>query len=89
MILFQKWIPDIYKKIILNSCSIREYICNENRDVTESILRACCDEKRSIIEFTGPVQLEYSSLKDLAVIVSEILINQDYYFNSNTESPII
>lgn len=89
MVKINKWFPNMMDKMNDKKDSVYSYILEEKITAEELIVRCCCEEKDNIIELAGNVKFEFSNIKDFVVIIEEILINEDYYFETLKESPLI
>ena len=85
---FSRWIPELYKKISMQNDRIVQYIF-QGGSTEQAILEACVKTEKHLIELNGGVWLEYYDLQDLAVIMQELLICEDYYFDSKVSNPFI
>lgn len=86
---FAKWIADVNKKVCVNRDILNKYILTGGMTAAECILRCCADLDKNEIEFKDGTVLEYVDIKDLANIIVEILIQEDYFFETSSDAPVI
>ncbi|MBR4083450.1 MAG: FkbM family methyltransferase [Lachnospiraceae bacterium] len=84
-----RWIPDIYAKLVLKSEPVQNYVYMGNLNIRNAILQGCVDEEYKLIELRGNVFFEYDSIADFSVVFEELLLNEDYYFESSRKAPLI
>lgn len=87
----ERWIPDIITKAVANEKMIHRYAYESNISLFQAILQTCSDVDldHNLIELKGGVKFEYNNINELAVIFEELLLNEDYYFETEKKSPLI
>ena len=78
---FQKDREDIAKEYLATMIGLRD----EN-DVVERLLDAMCERDRV---FLANGVMRFSDRYSLRILINEILVNEDYYFETDTDSPRI
>lgn len=82
------WIDDVIGKVKNNPATYTRYILSGDISVEKAVLACCVNDSSRTIELRDAI-LEYDSLDDLTIIFFEILIHEDYYFDSNNPTPLI
>lgn len=82
-----KWIPQAYEKVMDNPLKYREIVTSDI-DIYGAVLECCADKERNIVKILD-AEIEYDSLTDLAVIFRELLLSEEYYFDSDNDEPMI
>lgn len=85
----EQWVPNVISKAVINDEIIRRYVYEGNISLFQAILQACGDAEHNLIELKGGVKFEYNNIKELAIIFEELLINEDYYFETEKKTPLI
>lgn len=82
------WLPDVYGVIQRRYAEIMRDLHDGTRPM-EALLRYACDADKRILTFSDGCQMEFSNLHDLSVIIEELLIDEEYYFETDIRAPTI
>jgi len=85
----KKWVSGYECEQFKSSDALVDGILIGAKNVLFTVLANVCDETERVIHLSGGVTFEYDNLFDLSVIMKEILIDEDYYFETNKEAPFI
>jgi len=85
----ERWLPMLTSRVIKNSKEVINHIYHKKESIYEVILRCFCNEEHHLLELSENVTFEYKSIKELAVIFEELLLNEDYYFETEKKAPLI
>lgn len=82
----EKWIPDVHVKLDIEL--FRQYVLEGNITPERTIVGCCVDRNAKIIDLKN-ARIEYDSEEELSVQIHELLLNEDYYFVTNSDAPYI
>ncbi len=81
---YSSWIPDVKQKVFDSEDTYRQILLGQGK-IEELVLQCCTERYLTLYD----AEIEYDSITDLAIMFEELLINEDYYFESDTDSPNI
>lgn len=76
--------PEFYKKYL----TLKNEIMYGKRKIEELLLSIFCDEEKKIIYFRD-AQIAYQDISRLWTIIDELLIKEEYYFETDNSKPYI
>lgn len=87
---YKKWLPDLGDVFARPSARrLVQSFLESGGNRAEYVMLACCaDEMKHTISLDGAL-IEYDTLHDLAVIFPELLAEEEDYFESDADAPVI
>jgi FkbM family methyltransferase len=85
----EKWLPDIEKKILDNIKNVMSDLQRNKKRPIEIILEYMCNKKEKTLKLLNGNVMEYEELHEFSVIFEEILLEEEYYFETKEEVPVI
>lgn len=84
-----RWIPINQKEIILNIEDMFNEFFKGGKRASQILLEHIANEEEKTITFTDGTVFEYYQIHEFAITFEEILLNEDYYFETSNNVPFI